>query len=399
MQRFFYTVIPWGMVFWVFFRHHVFDPQDRYLCAGDECVVTKSGKKTYGLDRFFSSLYGKPVPGLAFFTLSLIRTHKRHSSPMMVEHMVRSDAEKTAVQEKKASQKTAKGKNKIKKGKPGRPKGSKNKNKTTVTLNPELLRIQAMIRKLLQGIGALIPLQRMVLDGHVGNHPAFHMVRSCGVHLIAKLRHDAALYCPYEGPYAGRGPRRKYGTKIDYANLPRRYLKQSSVEDNIQTDIYQAKMVHKEFAEPLNVVIIGTTNLKTHKRAHAVLLSSDLDIGYEPLIDAYSLRFHIEFNFRDAKQYWGLEDCMHVQPTAVRNAANFSLFMVNVVHVLLRPFRRDRVDFGVLDLKAYFRGHKYVAEILQFLPDNPEPIVMDQIVDQITRLGSIHSSGLVLNSS
>ena len=399
VQRFFYTVIPWGIVFWVFFRHHLFDPQDRYICAGDECVVTKSGKKTYGLDRFFSSLYGKPVPGLAFFTLSLISTHKRHSYPLMVEQMVRSDAEKTAAQEKKASQKAAKGKKKTKKGKPGRPKGSKNKNKTTVTLNPELLRIHTMIQKLLQVIGALIPLQRMVLDGHFGNHPAFHMVRSCGLHVLSKLRHDAALYFPYEGPYAGRGPRRKYGKKIDYANIPRRYLKQSSVEDNIQTDIYQAQMLHKEFTEPLNIVIIVKTNLKTQKHAHAVLFSSDLDLGYEQLIDDYSLRFQIEFNFRDAKQYWGFEDFMHVQQTAVHNAANLSLFMVNVVHVLLRPFRRDHPDFGVLDLKAYFRGHKYVAEILKFLPENPEPIGMEQIVDQITRLGSIHSSGPVLNSS
>ena len=133
----------------------------------------------------------------------------------MVEQMVRSDAEKTAAQEKKASQKAAQGKQKPKKGKPSRPKGSKNKNKTTVTLHPELLRIHTMMQKLLPVIGALIPLQWMVLDGHFGNHPAFHMVRSCGLHVLAKLRHDAALSFPYEGPSAGRGPRRKYGTKID----------------------------------------------------------------------------------------------------------------------------------------------------------------------------------------
>ncbi len=399
IQRFFYTVIPWGIVFWVFFRHHVFDPQDRYIAAGDECVVTKSGKKTHGLDRFFSSLYGKPVPGLSFFTLSLISIQKRRSYPMRVEQMVRSEAEKTATQDNKASQKTPKDKNTPKKRKPGRPKGSKSKAKTAVTLNPELLRIQAMIQKLLQLIGTVIPLRHLVLDGHFGNHPALHMVRICGLHLISKLRHDAALYFPYTGPSVGRGRRRKYGSKLDYANIPLRYLKQSSVEDHIQTDVYQAQMLHKEFAQPLNVVIIVKTNLKTHKRAHVVLLSSDLDLGYEQLIDDYSLRFQIEFNFRDAKQYWGLEDFMHVQPTAVHNAANFSLFMVNVAHVLLRPFRRANPQFGVLDLKAYFRGHKYVAEILKLLPENPEPIIMEQIIDHIAGIGSIHSSEPILNSS
>ena len=37
----------------------------------------------------------------------------------------------------------------------------------------------------------------------------------------------------------------------------------------------------------------------------------------------------IEFNFRDAKQHWGLEDFMNVTPTGVTKAANLSLFMVN----------------------------------------------------------------------
>jgi hypothetical protein len=35
-----------------------------------EVVVTKSGKQTYGIERFFSSLYGKSLNGLSFFTFS-----------------------------------------------------------------------------------------------------------------------------------------------------------------------------------------------------------------------------------------------------------------------------------------------------------------------------------------
>ena len=68
VQRFFSSVIPWGTLFWVFFRQHLYRTEDVYLLAGDEVVVTKAGQHTYGLDRFFSSLYGKPVPGLSCFT-------------------------------------------------------------------------------------------------------------------------------------------------------------------------------------------------------------------------------------------------------------------------------------------------------------------------------------------
>jgi len=398
VQRFLYTVIPWATVLWVFFRFHVFNPDAVYLLGGDECVVTKAGKKTYGLDRFFSSLYGKPVPGLSFFALSLISTQQRRSYPTMVEHMVRTEAEKVATQAK-SHKKTQQRQKTAHQGKPGRPPGSKNREKTPVTLSPELQRIQTMIQQQLGVVGGLIPLTHMVLDGHFFNSPALHMVRGCGLHLISKLRHDAALYFPYDGPYAGRGPRRKYGDKLDYRNIPVQYLTQTTVEDNIHTRIYQAQLLHKEFAQPLNVVILVKTNLTTQACAHVVLFSSDLDLSDVQLIDKYSLRFQIEFNFRDAKQYWGLEDFMHVQETAVSNAANFSLFMVNVAHVLVSRFRNANPQFGVLDLKAYFRGHKYVAETLKLLPQSPEPVLIAEIFDQVSRLGRVHNAEPCLTTS
>jgi len=92
VQRFFYTVLPWATLFWLFFRQHVHQPDDVYLLAGDEVVVSKAGKQTHGLDRFFSSLYGKPVPGVAFFALSLVSTRDRHSFPIRVEQVVRERA-------------------------------------------------------------------------------------------------------------------------------------------------------------------------------------------------------------------------------------------------------------------------------------------------------------------
>ena len=92
--RFFHTVIPWATVFWVFFRHHLFCPNDVYLLAGDEVVITKAGKETYGLDKFFSSLLNKPISGLSFFALSLVSVEQRHSFPISIEQKIKSDVEK-----------------------------------------------------------------------------------------------------------------------------------------------------------------------------------------------------------------------------------------------------------------------------------------------------------------
>src|SRR5947209_3970752 len=273
VQRLFSTGIPWAILFWVFFRQHVYCPDDVYLAAGDEVVVTKAGKNTHGLDRFFASLYGKPVPGLAFFTVSLVSVQKRRAFPMRVEQVVRSDAEKAASKAKAAAKQP---KAPHAKGRPGRPKGSKNKPKADGTFTPELGRIAGWLDALLQLIAGLIPLTYLVLDGHFVNHNALQMARQSHLHLISKLRCDAALYFPYTGPYAGRGPRRKYGDKVHYDNIPKPYLKETLVEGHIETRLYQAQLLHKEFPQPLNVVIIAKTNLHTQARAHVVLFSSDL---------------------------------------------------------------------------------------------------------------------------
>ena len=389
VQRLFSTVLPWAMLFWVFFRQHLHCPADVYFVAGDEVIVTKAGKHTHGLDRFFSSVYGKPVPGLAFFALSLVSVQRRRSFPMRVEQVVRGDAEKAASKAKAATKKTQAP---CERRRLGRPKGSTNKPKAPVTLTPELVRIKAMLTALLHLIATVLAVTYLVLDGHFGNHNALHMARQCGLHLISKLRCDAALYFPYTGPYAGRGPRRKYGHKVDYDHLPVHYLKETTMEGHIETRLYQMQLLHKAFVHPLNVVIIAKTNLRPQARAHVLLFSSDVALAYTSLVDYYGLRFQIEFNFRDAKQSWGLEDFMNVTPTGVTNAAHLSLFMVNVAYRLRADSHLPDPDYSVLDLKADCRGAKYVEETIKLLPEKPEPILLAKILNQVASLGRIHAA-------
>jgi putative transposase len=365
--RFFHTVIPLAQVFWVFFRQHLFSANDVYLLAGDEVVITKAGKKTHGLDRFFSSLFSKPVPGLSFFALSLVSVEKRHSFPIQIEQVIKSDVEKNNVSpspEVKPQEKRGR----------GRPKGSKNKNKKEVIFTPELLRIKKMIDELVKLIANFLPLTYLLLDGHFGNNNALQMARQASLHIISKLRHDSALYIPYQHSDPNHRSRRKYGDKLNWRNISDEYLRQSILEEDIQTDTYQATLLHKEFSQPLNIVILVKTNLKTNARSHVILFSSDLTLSYDKIIDYYKLRFQIEFNFRDAKQFWGLEDFMNLGQIAVTNAANLSFFMVNLSHHLLAQFRENNPGSGIIDLKAYYRGFNYVREMLKMLPEQPIPL-------------------------
>jgi len=225
------------------------------------------------------------------------------------------------------------------------------------------------------------------------------MVRQCSLHLISKLRYDAALYFPYAGEQKKRGANKKYGDKLDYNHIPDKYLKENTILDGIQTKIYQMTMWHKLIPDQLNIVIIIKTNLKTQKVAHVILFSSDLKLAFDKLIDYYRLRFQtcaersrsIEFNFRDAKQFWGLEDFMNVNQLPVYNAANLAMFMVNLSLALIQEFRPTYPSFSVIDLKAHFRGRKYVVETLKLLPQMPEPILIQRIFSRLTQLGGINT--------
>lgn len=233
IQRFYNSVIPWGMVLWLFFKAHLYQPGTEYLLVGDESVVTKAGKQTHGLDRFFSSIFNKPVAGLAFFALSLVSVEERKSYPLLVEQVVRSEAEKAATKEKKANKASKQGKPSSRQGKRGRAKGSKNKDKRQIEWTAEFQRVKEMATTLLQRVSPLCPLRYLVLDGHFGNHNVMQMVRQClSLHLISKLRNDSALYFLYDGAQKPVGRKRIYGAKIQYDHIPVRYLVQTATHDH-----------------------------------------------------------------------------------------------------------------------------------------------------------------------
>jgi putative transposase len=318
-----------------------------------------------------------------------VSTQQRRAFPLRVEQGVRSEAEKAA---SKATAEAKKAKVPPAPRRRGRPPGRTNQSKARATLTPELTRIKTMLDAWLHLIARVVPLTYLGLEGHFGHHNALDMAQQANWHLIAQVRWEAAWYFPSTGPYAGRGPHRQYGDKVDDDHLPMSSRKETTVEGQMQTCLYQIPWLHKECPQPLNSVIIVKTNVRTHARAHVVLCSSALALASTSLVDYDGLRFPIEFNFRDAKQYWGLEDFMNVTPTGVTKAAHLSLFMVNVAYRLRAHSSPRDAAYSVLDLKADCRGYKYVEETIKLLPEKPAPILLAKILHRVAGLGRIHAA-------
>lgn len=387
IRRFYNASIVWLNVNWSLSCNRLQEQSGIHLLVGDETVVTKSGKETYGLDRFFSSIYKRAVPGLSFFGVSLVSVAEQSSTMMMMEQLKKTESTST---KSRPSKKSKKGSKKSPKKKGGRPKGSKNKNRRDIELPAYLQNLQGYFRQVLDVVGDQLTIPYVVLDGAFGNNNALQMVRRLSRHIVSKLAKNSALYFPYTGKQKKNGNRRKYGTKLDYQTIPTRYLQQSFTEDKVRTDIYQMKLWSKNFPDLLNVVVLVKTKLDTQERAHVVLFSSDLDLDAEKLILYYRLRFQIEFNFRDAKQFWGLEDFMNVNQLPVYNAANFALFMTNLTNQLLRQRRTDSSRFGITDLKAEYRGYFYAMQLLKLVPDSADPSFFDAVFQRFSTIGAVN---------
>ncbi|WP_235147951.1 MULTISPECIES: transposase [Fischerella] len=169
------------MLFWVFFREHIFCTKETYLLAGDEVVVSKAGKKSYGIERFFSSLYDKSILGLSFFALSLVSIEQRRAFPISIEQVIKQKAQSAKTLKQETEKPQVETEPEIPKKKRGRPKGSKNKDKKEVSLNSELLRIRCLIQDLLKKLGKFLPLTYLVLDGHFGNESTVVMAVQLGL--------------------------------------------------------------------------------------------------------------------------------------------------------------------------------------------------------------------------
>ena len=389
IQRFFQTPIDWLLVNWCFFTHFIYDRAGVYLLVGDETVVSKAGKKTFGLDRFFSSLADKAIPSVACFSLALVHVGRRHAYSLSNEQVIRTDEEKQQALLRKQQRKARANKNAPRKP-PGRPKGSKNRDKAAVVLSAELVRIKTQTEKALRLIRKRMSVSHLALDGHFGHNAACQMARQLDLHLISKLRSNAALYCELTALQRQTQPHRKYGDRIDRDALPAGWLRSSQTMDGYRTQIYQVRCLHKEFAHALNVVVLQKTHLTSGRVGHVLLFSSDLFLTAATLIDYYSLRFQIEFTFRDAKQHFGLEDFMGVTQAAVTNAMGLSLFLVNLSGYLLELRCRQFPGAGVQDLKSWYRGRFYASALLKRLPNRPDAIICEELVEQICRLGCIH---------
>jgi putative transposase len=287
----------------------------------------------------------------------------------------------------------------VAKGKKGRPKGSKNKpyqEPNSLSLQTFKIAVDDLMAQLAKPC-VVLKIPYLVLDGFYGNQHYLKYAQTKGLQIISKLKHNAALILPYPGEAKpARGRSKKYDKKLDYAKIPQEALLNLPADHKLSkphTKVGALKVyADKMRTHLIQVVIIQKTNPKTQKRGQTILFSNDFHLDPLLLIQYYSLRFQIEFDFRDAKQFFGLSDFKNYQENQLTNAVNLAFMAKLVAQILLEKYKKllGNEKLSITDLKAIKKAEMCYNYFLNTSEKNPNDFLNDKIFLNFVKLHAIN---------
>ena len=234
------------------------------LVVMDSSFLRKSGKATFGLDRFWNGCNSRVERGLEVSLVGVVDVK------MEVGYALHS--QQTFAQTEMAG----------------------------VSRMDQYLGHLTLVRPQLP-----LTVQYLAVDGAYAKERFITGAVRLKLAVISKLRGDANLRYLYTGVQKRRGRPRKYDGKVDLTDLTRLTWVETVQP---QVDLYTQRVWHVSLKREIRVVYLVDRRAPNRVRT-ALLFSTDVEQDPRQIYQFYKLRFQIEFLFRDAKQFTGLSDC------------------------------------------------------------------------------------------
>ena len=202
-----------------------------------------------------------------------------------------------------------------------------------------------------------------VADGYFAKQGFVETITSqTGFHFISKLRGDANLQYLYHGEQkAQRGAPKKYDGKVGIKNIDKRRIR--LVYEDKQSKAYTAIVWSTGLKRKIKVAYVEYWKDAVYTGQYAVLFSTDLDLSGQLIYQYYKGRFQIEFLYRDAKQYCGLNHCQARSENKLHFHFNASLTTVSLAKAAyyLPLEKNQRESFSMSDIKTLY-ANKIMAD-------------------------------------
>ena len=164
----------------------------------------------------------------------------------------------------------------------------------------------------------------VVVDGYFMKKGFIEALRADDFQVVTKGRRDADLKYLYHGKQSGIGHPRWYSGKVNLERIDKRRWKQCYKDQDITA--YEVVVYSVSLKRKVKAVYV----LSAKEKGYELLISTDVEMSGQKVLQYYRLRFQIEFLIRDAKQYAGLEQCQARSTDKLYNHWNMALFSVSL---------------------------------------------------------------------
>ena len=320
----------------------------RIAIAFDPSFIPKSGKQTPGIGYFWSGCAGRALRGIEILGLSVIDADTRLSFHL--------DAVQTPP--------------------------------TNCLQDNDLSLIDwyaGVIKKYIKQILSIT--KYVVADAYFSKKNFVEKILVCSLHLISKLRNDADLtYLSLKPKTGKRGRPAKFGGKIDVKNLNLEHF--TLVENDKGITAYSGIVYSKALGR--NILLVVEKFQIKGKPICRLLFSTDTKQAPIDVIDIYHTRFQIEFGFRDAKQFTGLENSQARSGNKLNFHFNTALTTVNIAKImqLSNPDTREN-SFSMATYKILFHNTLLLSRFFRLFAINPNSIKNHQHVKELLYFGTM----------
>ncbi len=323
--------------------------------AFDPSFIEKSGKKTYGKDKFWNGSNNKAESGLEASSVAIIDIEKNKAYPLAIKQTP------TLLYIKQLL------------SGPG-----------NIEID-DISRIDFYITFIASIIGSILQFtDYFVVDGFFQKEKFVTAMVNLGLKLVGKLRIDANLrYCTIAEKTGKRGRPKVYGNKFDINDLSK--LEQSKFDDEIT--MYSGIVWSITLKRKIKIVVCVKARAK-EKTSQAILYSTDLELSAMDIVKYYKARFQIEFVFRDAKQFTGLNDCQATKKESLDFHFNASMSSLLVIKLLDDQTGKNET-FSMASYKRIYYNEILIGRFFQMFGFDQTSIKSDPKFNDIINHGVI----------
>jgi Transposase DDE domain len=328
--------------------------QKECILAFDPTFVPKSGKDTPGLYTFWNGAHQRAEKGLEAGVLALIDVNDR-----MAYHIEATQTEVAAVD-------------------PDAPAAADG-NKGTME---QYARMITTDKAMLQPYSTVV-----VVDGYFMKKGFIEAMTTEGFEVVTKGRRDADLKYLYHGKQSGNGHPRWYSGKVNLERIDKRRWKQCYHDEEITA--YQVVV----YSVSLKCKVKAVYVVSAKEKGYDLLISTDVTMAGEKVLQYYRLRFQIEFLIRDAKQYAGLEQCQARSTDKLYNHWNMALFSVSLARwqwwAQLPEDQKQDTPFSMRSVKTSCLNQYMAETIFSILGLDMSSKKVKRLFNQCLNIGNI----------